>query len=369
MDERKVLIYAHDGVGLGHISRMANLAILINNGNTINHITFISGYHSLNHFLPQEIDYIKLPYYDRIKAKQELEYQNQKQTIFNMRKCLLRALFNNTSFDYIIIDTFIFGAKEELYEILMILKQEYTQTKIILTLRGVLFSKEKTIEFYKEKEGINFINNIFYKIVCFCDSRIIDINKEYFDNQIKIPISYLGYIYSQNKEIQYESENDVIVINFGGGYKSDDALIQTINTLKCIELRNMKVKIILGEYFQSTTIYQVQSELKLHPSFEILYNIPKKEIFKIPASLIIGCGGYNVTVDAIFNHIPLIVIPKTNTQEATIHTHRLENFSSIKILPLEKIKELPHFIYETLTQKSEHELEIFKTSAVEYFFK
>ncbi len=59
----KFLLYAHDGVGYGHIARMANLATYINQHSENPIIHFVSGFENINVFFyePINVIHIKLP--------------------------------------------------------------------------------------------------------------------------------------------------------------------------------------------------------------------------------------------------------------------------------------------------------------------
>jgi predicted glycosyltransferase len=366
MDDAKILIYAHDGLGVGHVSKMAKLAHLIYEYDKHIDIHFISGYNKVNNFLKENISYIKLPSYNRILLQEDNDRKLKEGNSNKIRKDILKAILLKTKFSCIIIDMFFWGTKNELKDILPKVKSKFPETKIILTLRGVIFSVERTKLFFNKSIGTKYLNRIFSKIICLCDERIIDVNKEYFDNKLTIPIRYLGYIYYLIAIPQMqETTSKNILINFGGGYKCDDILINLITYLNKKEEANINIHIILGEYLQQKTINDI---FLSNYKFCIKKMLPHHELFDTRFDLIIGCGGYNVMMEAIFNNIPLIVIPKDNTDEAIIHASILENYSSIEILPLNQIDKIWDIINKQIISVPKHNLKAFTQSDIQELF-
>ena len=366
MDSTKILIYAHDGVGVGHVSKMAKLAHLIYEYDKHIDIHFISGYDKVNNFLKENISYIKLPSYNKVLLKENPDRKLKEENAKKIREDILKAILLKTKFSCIIIDMFFWGTKNELKDILPKVKNKFPKTKIILTLRGIIFSVESTKLFFNKSTGTRYLNKIFSKIICLCDERIIDVNKEYFDNKLIIPIKYLGYIYYPITIPQMqETTSKNILINFGGGYKCDDILINLIAYLSKKEESNINIHIVLGEYLQQKTINDIfLSNYKFH----IEKMLPHQELFDTRFDLIIGCGGYNVMMDAIFNNIPLIVIPKDNTDEAIIHSSILKNHSSIEILPLDQIDKIWDIINRQIISVPKHDLRAFTQSDIQELF-
>ncbi len=364
MDNTKMLIYAHDGVGVGHVSKMANLAHLLYEYNKKNEIHFLSGYSKVNNFLIDDISYIKLPSYNKVLLQSDFNKEIKDKTSKKIRKDILKAIFYNTQFDYIIIDMFFWGTRNELKEILPKVKKKYPETKIILTLRGVIFSVDQTKLFFKKSHGIKYINNNFSKVVCFCDERIININKKYFDDKLTIPTKYLGYIYYPiNSTIQTKNGSTKnIIVNFGGSYKCDEILENLLKCLNDNKVPNINIYVVLGEYLQQTTINNIYS---FYSNFHICKMLPKKELANIRFDLIIGCGGYNVMVDAIFNNIPFVVVPKDRTDEASIHAEILKKYSSIEMLPLNQMEKIWDIINKQLARLTKHDLKSFTQAEIQ----
>ncbi len=364
--DKKVLIYAHDGVGLGHVATLSSLAHKLHMHDPRLHIYFISGYSKIHNFLDETIPSIKLPSINRILAQKILNREETEFISAKLRKDIIATVFLDNEFDYIIIDMFIWGTKSELSGIIPQLKQRYPLTKIILTFRGVIFSKEATLRFFKGDEGIAFINNNYFKIICLCDKNIIDINKEYFDMKIRIPIEYKGYIYTSNSDlVKTVNRQKKVVINFGGGYKCDELLLTLLGDLKYKLSDNIDLYVVLGDYLQLDTIKEIQ---KNYEQYSLLLYPSREEIRRLYPDLIIGCGGYNVMLDGILNNIPMIITPKMHDDEASIHAGRLEALSSIKIINRNKM----HMIYKTITDmidsQAEHRLQSFDEIQISDFF-
>jgi predicted glycosyltransferase len=355
---KKVLIYAHDGVGYGHISRMANFANELNKRNNYD-ILIISGYGRLLDFIGNSFNNVKLPSYDSEKFS-----ENKKRDILLLRQNIIKVIVDSERFDYFIVDFFPLGKKGELEEILNLMKIKYTKTTTILTLRGVLFCKNKTQEFFGRNDNFEYINKLYDHIISFSDKNIIDMNEEYF-NSITIPIHYCGYLFCKFADNRNSNPKEIIV-NFGGGYQCDLILKELISIIvNDNKFLIFNFYILIGEYFKESTIDEISDLASNCDNMKVLPKIPKINLVNMKCDLVIGCGGYNTTIDAIFNNLPLIIIPKQNTMECLIHSERLMKFSSISILNINELDQLYNKIDSILKSEVTHNLLEFDYSIIQ----
>ena len=350
---KNILVYAIDGVGYGHIARMANFVNRIADVLDSVNIIFVSGYSNISNFLSKndKVDYIKLPSFTRIQTDWKSNEELVKQ-VEVLRSAILGSILTIQYFDYIIIDFFLFGKRDELLTHLKKVRYLYPTTEILLTFRGIAFSKTKSLKFFKGDFGVDYLNNVYDKIICFVDKRIIDINKEYFNEKVVIPIDYWGLIGPSPKE-KFEENLDPkrdnrsalnITINFGGGYNCDKILISVLYELIKESNKIINLSIVLGEYFESKTILFVKTRFKEFRNIKIYYLAPHKDIYKIKKDVLIGCGGYNTTVESLMENIPTIIIPKKNDRESSIFCSRIAQYSNIKVIKANQIK----YLWETI---------------------
>lgn len=314
------MIYAPGELGYGHISRMSNLSRWILQGLPFSHITYICGTPKAADFIPQSsrFNFVLIPpWRQSVTSKKESRREERKRVIEQLL---------TSSFDYIIIEHEPFGIGNELKEFLRKYSTGNPSTQIILSIRGVLFSKERSWDHLGREDGIKFINSIYSKVIVFSDPRIINLNKEYSQGLIDIPICYVGYIFAQltHREISNEGKKQTILINMGGGYKCDQILTSLIESFPRDLLTKYQLRIAQGEFFEVDTVKVLERFGKSDSRIEVLVGPSKEKIYKVAVDFTIGVGGYNVTAEAIFNQIPLLLIPKTFNQEAVIHSWRLK---------------------------------------------
>jgi predicted glycosyltransferase len=331
---KNILVYGVDGVGYGHIVKMANLVHELRSALPEAHILFISGYLQIHNFLTdyEKVDYIKLPSFSDIQIQNRHNYDIV-QRVESMRRHILNAILENQQFDAIIVDFFPFGKRNELYEPLLLVKRLFPDTKILLTFRGIAFSKQKTFDFFQGKKGLQFVNLVYDRIVCLSDERIVEINKEYFDGMIEVPIGYYGYLVPKESKVNLikKSNHLEIVINFGGGHECDGIAIDLMRELtkKKIEC---KITLVLGEYFKKDTIAHLKKDYANDSRVIVLYNISLAVSRQIYADVHIGKGGYNTTIEALFNGVPVIIIPRDKDKESELYGKKIGEFCNLRLL-------------------------------------
>ncbi|MFC0516357.1 hypothetical protein ACFFGT_19275 [Mucilaginibacter angelicae] len=365
---KKILLYAHDGVGYGHIARMSNLGTALIKEGPGFQIDLVTGYQSIGTFLPPNHSFtvIKIPSnISRATITDPITEQRYHQRITD-RKEAWRKIFLQNTYDYWVIDFFPNGTGGELTELLYWVKTTNTQIKFILTLRGVIFSAAKTQAFYQRNDSLRLINDLYDRVIVFCDPQIVDLNAEYFSGKITKPIHYLGYLYEKDRLVKAEPHSDHthVMIDFGGGFECDELLLATLNALNKSD-KHYVITVLLGEYYQQETIEIVISQndgINVHRQ-----PFPSGKVIQ-PVHVVIGCGGYHVTVNCIFNSIPLLVIPKDELEEAGIHINRLKKFASINITPKDRICTIDTAIQTLLESPSIHSLNSCTAEGLAVFF-
>ncbi|MCK6641870.1 MAG: hypothetical protein L6Q81_17475 [Bacteroidia bacterium] len=358
---KNILVYGVDGVGYGHIVKMTNLIHELRSALPNTHFLFVSGYRQLHNFLSgdEKVDYIKLPSFSDIQIQNRHKHDIVQRTE-SMRRSILSSVLSTQPFDAIIIDFFPFGKRDELYESLLFVKRRFPHTKIILTFRGVAFTKQKTLDFFRGQEGLDFVNTVFDRIVCLSDERIIEINKEYFDGQICIPIEYYGYLIDKNSKVEAIKKSNLleIVINLGGGYECDEIAVDLMKELtrKKIEC---KITLVLGEYFRKETVADLKRGYSYDSRVIILENISLEASRHIYADIHIGKGGYNATAEAVFKDTPVIIIPRSKDQESELYGKRIEQFANVKLLYASQINKIWEQIHDSVSIKQPCQLKFF----------
>lgn len=358
---KNILVYGVDGIGYGHIVKMTNLVNELRNALPQTHFLFVSGYLQIQNFLPnhENVDYVKLPSFSNIQIENRHKHDVVKR-VENMRKDILNAILFNQQFDAIIVDFFPFGKRNELWDALLAVKDRFSHTRIILTFRGIAFSKQRTLDFFQGERGLNFINTVYNGIACLSDERIIEINREYFDGKIRIPIGYHGYLIDKRTKIDRIKKTNLIeiVVNFGGGYGCDELVVDLMKELTGKE-RECKITLVLGEYFKDETLIGLEHSHSHDTRVTILKKLPLEASRQIYADIHIGKGGYNATAEALFNNIPVIIIPTLKDEESELYGKRIEQYGNVRLLYPSEVKKIWTTIHTSLEAKQSCQLRFF----------
>ena len=135
---KRVILYSHDTVGLGHIRRVTAIARALADDDPTSSILILSGSPMADaHALPPNVDIVKLP---AVRKGRNQGYEARRlalprQEIVSLRASLIRSAVAGFRPDLFIVDKVPLGIHGELRGTLEALGEE---TQVVLSLRDIL---------------------------------------------------------------------------------------------------------------------------------------------------------------------------------------------------------------------------------------
>lgn len=322
----KVLLYAHNGRSLGHISRMFTIASGIKRKNPEASVLCVSGCKQMHLFERNGVDYIKLPSYKCFDSTEliwpiypVLNY-NEKD-FFSLRRKILKNLFLLYKPDIAIVDYYPLGDNNELDEAIKL--KSKTRTKWILGLRGVIDSSDQVEETLLNRKNLAAIKKYYDHIYCYTDRNVTDIFKEYdlFDKEFKSKTLFTGYVCAEDRvntdlarELRVNARKNGLknlVVSFGGGQGSENLIIAAIESKKKIEEKfKCNFYVILGPYFESESRKRILKKYAREPRLHIIDSTSDILSYLKAADFAILAGGYNTLMDLLVTDTPSVVISR-----------------------------------------------------------
>jgi len=342
-----VLIYAHDGRGLGHISRSIAIGLSIRRLFPDLKIAVITGSpyaQMLTNQLPLEI--IKLPSYrvtvhngESYGAKSDINFTDQQ--LAKLRSGLIRAVVSQTKPRCILVDHLPFGKRDELREI----KQSCFKDCIwIFGIRAVPGYVEQLESIERNTDILRSYSHVFW----YGDSNVTSLDKITDKVRLHLKVEEMGYV---SRAYELEKWNSLscpainrsgCVVAFSWITEHNVLMLRTLtDLLDRVNRRWGGWTLFLGRDYCSGKASEVITRLDSMPhcSVESLGNKYLSLLSK--SSLAIVAGGYNTLTDLLWSQIPSVVLKRSMVdKEQSAHVRQLCKISNgmIEFLSEEEVK-------------------------------
>lgn len=202
---RRVALYSHDTMGLGHMRRNLLIAQSFVNSPLKASVLMVAGAHAANVFaMPTGIDCLTLPALHKISNGQ---YKSRSlkiglEEIVTIREKTICAAMEAFKPDVLIVDNVPRGAQRELDSTLKLLKRN-GKTRCVLGLRDVLDAPETVQSEWALAENEAAIRDYYDAIWIYGDSSVHNLARVHnFPPEMTAKVHYTGY-FDQNKRLEW----------------------------------------------------------------------------------------------------------------------------------------------------------------------
>lgn len=331
----RILLYAHDGAGLGHIRRLARLAGALQNSAAC---LVLCGHRQAAWLVPEACEYFHLPSYESLVWERSLlrgkrQFVNIPQhSAIAFRRNLIAGVLKAFSPDAIIVDHLPLGDFEELDGLL----GADRIVRFFLT-RGVI---PYTNEILSERT-MESLRNQYDWILVACDRRVYNLEVEHpFFATINTKIRYTGYISEPVDPLSIacaRTERNIpenckwLVCSAGGGALGENLIAECKSLAEHFPSTSMDI--VHGSRTRSSWPSSLYSTLRVGNVVEHLEckNLP---LLHAAADLVVCSGGYNSLVEAMEGGAPVISVPiqaRVEDEQFT-HSKRLSTFYPISVV-------------------------------------
>ncbi|MDJ0719810.1 MAG: glycosyltransferase [Prochloraceae cyanobacterium] len=363
----RLMVYSHDTYGLGNIRRM--LAICEHLLKTIPDLSIllVSASPVIHSFrMPEGLDYIKLPYVGRNESgKLATRYINTDiDEAMKLRSDLIKATTINFKPDILLVDKKPYALQGELTETLNYLKTFCRHsTKVVLLLRDILDTPEKTIaEWHKNRyyEGIE----LFYdRVLVVGTPEIFDITKEYkFPSYISDKVKYCGYIRRElgckepnilRQELQVKNDEKLVLVTPGGGADGYNLVDNYLSAFSQLTGNNkVKTLIISGPEMAKEKRKLLHQKVANNPQIQIIEFTDDLNSYMEAADVVVCMGGYNTTCEILSLKKKAVMVPRFRpVQEQWIRAERMANMGLFKAIHPDRLT--PENLMEAVLEQLE----------------
>jgi predicted glycosyltransferase len=226
----KVLLYSHDTFGLGNIRRTLLLAESIAEAYASASLLIVTGSPMIHAFrIPARTDYIKLPCVTRPDSdRYEPAYlRTRSSEVAHIRSGVLERAILGFAPDLMIVDKRAAGIGGELLDPLRALRRTRARTRIVLGMRDILDTPERTRLSLKRAHDMKIIARYYDEVWIYGERSVFDAVAEYgFPPAVAGKTRYCGYLKRPTHRTLRQDGPPRVLVTTGGGEDGTE-LIET----------------------------------------------------------------------------------------------------------------------------------------------
>jgi predicted glycosyltransferase len=242
------------------------------------------------------------------------------------------------------------------------LKKQLPQTKLLLLLRDILDSPQKTISDWKEHDLYEAVERFYDQILVIGMPEMFNICREYkFPPTVAQKVRYCGYLRkspglksreARRQELQIKEHEQLVLVTPGGGedgYHLVDTYLTGVAQLTAKAIRSV---IICGSEMPSHQREQLSQKAASNPQVEMLDFTDDLMSYIDAADAVVCMSGYNTITEVLSLGKRAIAIPRI--KPASEQLMRAEQMSKLGLLAMIHPDELlPETLMDLLLTKLE----------------
>ncbi|MEZ4589778.1 MAG: glycosyltransferase [Chloroflexota bacterium] len=322
----RILLYSHDTFGLGHLRRSLSIAWQIARDIPQAHQLLITGSMVAGAFdLPPRLDLIKLPALSKRssgKYKARVLPMSLKQTLTWREQMILQAVMNFQP-DLVLVDKVAAGVQGELLPALRYLKACAPQTQIVLGMRDIEDSPEKTRAEWAANETPQLQDYLYDALFLYGERTVFDPVTAYGMSQLAerklVSCGYLRRVEvgrsaeAVRRELNIGHEPLVVVTVGGGG--DGHAILKTYLEMlaTAVSTPNFHTLLVTGPLMAEG---KRQSLRKMAANLPVTFMEFTSDLgsYLSAADLVISMAGYNTVCELLSLGKRTLLIPRVQTR-------------------------------------------------------
>jgi predicted glycosyltransferase len=346
----RLLIYANDAFGLGHLRR--SLAIAGHLSYAIPELTtlLVTGSPAAHHFtLPPRVDYVKLPSViktgdDQYSAR-DLNVSHQR--ITSLRAAIIGEISAQLAPDVVLVDHLPLGIKGELLPALRHLRHAAPWTRIVMGLRDIVDEPQKVRRKWTA-DGVYAAMETFYDLVLvYGQADIFDPVQAYaFPPSLAARTRFCGYIRREDpvrtaSDLRAElglGDDPYILVTTGGGGDGaalEDAFLAALHHLD--RDHALRAVVVTGPLMAPEERARLEERARGLPVRVLAFHPDVPGLMRASA-LVVAMGGYNTLCEIVAAGRPAVIVPRAQPRlEQHIRAQAFAARGLVEMVPAEEV--------------------------------
>ena len=337
---RRLLIYSHDGFGLGHLRRCREIAHGVVEAFPNLSVLILSGSPIIGSFgFRKRVDFVRMP--GMIKLSNG-EYSSHVLDIaadktLELRAAIIQETARIFEPDIFLVDKEPLGLRGEVRSTLEFLQER--GTRLVLGLRDVMDDPDTLQPEWTRKGAHAALRDLYdeiwvYGLPQICDPlEGIDLPKS-----VRRKMTYTGYLQrSVSKDagsaVPLVASAPYILVTPGGGGDGEAMVDWVIRAYEAQPDLPHCAMIVFGPFMQSEHQASFRQRIEALPSVEAITFDANMEALMAGASGVVAMGGYNTFCEILSFDKPAIIVPRSKPRlEQTIRAERAQELGLVGML-------------------------------------
>lgn len=321
-ESSKVLTYSHDGFGLGHMRRNANIASRLVADRTDACALMVVGCPTGHLFhLPKGVDFLRLPSIVKVASNtwEPRSLNVSSARLRDLRASLIAETAKCFQPEAVLVDHLPAGVWRELVPTLKMLKRRPRPPKVILGLRDIIDAPELVCETW-EREGIyDLIDTYYDEILVYGSESLFDTTAKYgLGDRFAGRVHYCGYVCAEESAATREDvraalkmgDSPLVLVTAGGGADAFDMMLCSIAALRIAQdTSSVQAILIAGPLMEDAKVKALRRAVRGLP-IRVLTSVSDFMSHLAAADLVVTMGGYNTLVESIRLGKASVVVPR-----------------------------------------------------------
>ncbi len=317
---RRLMLYAHDTYGLGHLRR--NLAIASHLLRTTEQlqIVLVSGSPVAARFpLPRGLSLVRLPSVVKVAPEEYASRDGQVSfgIVSRARAAIIADIARRFQPDALLVDHAPQGMKGELLPTFEVLRRHVPETRIVLGLRDVLDDPTAVRETWAAQGVLDTLEDVYHRVLVYGSRDLLDVGAAYgIPARLRPRISYCGYVARDLEAHTPGVAGDGVslplrqyVLGTAGG--GEDGVPVLRATLRAAAALGVESLLVTGPLMPARIREELAAEAATTGGAHVVEFVTDLQRVMAKAAAIVTMGGYNTLCEAVVTGVPTVVVPRT----------------------------------------------------------
>ena len=333
-----VLIYSHDGYGLGHLRRNTAIAHALVNRDPRTRVVLLSGSPVAGQWpLPPGVEVVRLPTAVKVGADSYRPAEPRSMSGLRAeRSGIITSTLLRLRPDVFLVDHTPLGIKGELLLALQMAREELPGTRVIIGLRDVLDDAATVRDAWREQGVQQTLEDYYDEILVYGSRDLYDITRLYdFSATLAARTRFTGYV-GKDRSLEPRVEASSawwragrgagprILVMGGGGADAGDLFRVFLKAWQRLSDRTPgQVLMVMGPLMEPSMVASIERRAARAPGVEILRSSKNVLSLVAGADLVVAMAGYNTVVEVLAARKPLVLCPRVAPRKEQLIRARL----------------------------------------------